>query len=73
MRALYTRVWRESRRDYFKADVCTREVIRRAWAAWAGPLTCMYFRYVVDLHTGVMEARSQTFKGSPQKTEKIVR
>lgn len=62
MRALYARVWRESRRDYFQADATTRAAIREAWAAWTGPITCMYYRYVVDLHTGVQEARSQAFK-----------
>lgn len=61
-RSLYARVWRESRRDFFYANAETQEAIRDAWKHWTGPRTCLYFRYVVDLHTGVMEARSLRFQ-----------
>ncbi len=61
MRAMTARHWRAARRDYFAATETQREAIRAAWAAWRGPLTALYFRYVVDLHTGVTEARSQAF------------
>lgn len=57
MRDFDARVWREARRDYFLACDEQRAAIRAAWLAWRGPTTCLYFRYVVDLHTGVMEAR----------------
>lgn len=53
------RVWRESRRDYFAATEQQREKIRDAWNQWRGPATVLYFRYLVDLHTGVMEERSR--------------
>ncbi|WP_306552820.1 hypothetical protein [Acidovorax sp.] len=59
MRALHARVWRESRRDYFGATEEQRALIRAAWRDWTGPTTSLYFRYVVDLHTGVIEARSE--------------
>ncbi|WP_440986244.1 hypothetical protein ACQHIH_21325 (plasmid) [Xanthomonas sontii] len=62
MRARNARTWRESRRDYFAAGEQTRFVIRDAWRRWTGPRTCGYFRYVVDLHTGVMEARCQKYQ-----------
>lgn len=62
MRALTARYWREARRDYFAATQAQRAAIHAAWAAWRGPLTALYFRYVVDLHTGVVEARSQAFR-----------
>lgn len=62
MRSLHARVWRESRRDFFRADAHQQDVIRNAWKAWRGPTTAFYFRYIVDEHTGVMEARSQTFR-----------
>lgn len=61
-RSLYARVWRESRRDFFAANNAQRAEIRNAWDAWTGPRTCMYYRYVVDLHTGIMAARSERFK-----------
>jgi hypothetical protein len=67
MRALHARVWRESRRDYFGATEEQRELIRSAWNDWTGPTTSLYFRYVVDLHTGVMEARSERFRVAEQQ------
>lgn len=62
MRSLYARVWRESRRDFFAANPAQQTAIREAWAGWSGPRTCLYYRYVVDLHTGVMAARSEKFQ-----------
>lgn len=61
MRGFHARVWRESRRDLFEATSEQRSTIRVAWAAWRGPLTSIYFRYIVDLHTGVMARRSDNF------------
>lgn len=62
MRALYARVWKESRRDFFRATPEQMQAIRDDWRTWRGPLTSMYFRYVVDLHTGVVEQRREAFK-----------
>ena len=57
MRDFHARVWRESRRDAQKSTAGQREAIRTAWLAWTGPLTSVYFRYIVDLHTGVVAQR----------------
>ena len=62
LRLLHARVWRESRCDYFAAPAQQRADIREAWRAWTGPVTALYFRYVVDLHTGVQAAREQRFR-----------
>lgn len=59
MRDLYARVWRNARRNYFAATEEQREAIRQQWAAWSGPVTCMYFTYVVDVNTGAFEERSR--------------
>lgn len=56
------RVWKESRRDFFASDEAIREEIRRMWAGWAGPKTCLYFRYVVDRCTGQFERRATEAK-----------
>lgn len=61
-RAFHARVWRESRGDYFRASETQRADIRSAWAAWTGPTTSTYFRYVVDLCTGVVALRSEAAK-----------
>lgn len=61
MRALEARCWRESRRDYFSASEDVREEIRCSWQKWTGPRTSGNFRYVVDKHTGVAEARRQRY------------
>lgn len=53
-RDFYARVWREARRDYFFAEPNIRSVIFEAWKNWAGPRTCIHYRYVVDLHTGIL-------------------
>ena len=66
IRSLYARVWRESRRDYANATPQQRAAIRDTWSTWAGPLTSLYFRYVVDEHTGVNEARSRAFRETLQ-------
>lgn len=58
LRNFHSRVWRESRRDEQAATICQREAIRTAWSAWTGPRTSVYFRYIVDLHTGVATQRS---------------
>lgn len=69
MRALNARVWRESRRDFFAATSTERAEIRRAWANWTGPTTCLYFRYIVDLHTGVMQQRAETLRAQKQEIQ----
>lgn len=61
MRSLYARIWRDARKDYFAADAAIRAAIRVSWDKWTGPRTCSYFRYVVDLETGVMAQRSERF------------
>lgn len=53
------RVWKESRRDARAATPEQQQAIRKHWQAWRGPATALYFRYVVDLHTGVLERRQQ--------------
>ena len=58
MRNFHARVWRESRRDDQAASTCQRDAIRAAWIAWTGPRTPLYFRYIVDLHTGVNAQRA---------------
>lgn len=72
MRALYARVWKESRRDFFRATPEQKQAIREAWLAWTGPVTCLYFRYVVDLHTGVMEQRRAAFKNQRDEWKRQV-
>ena len=59
LRALDARCWREARRDYFAAPDDQRAQIRAAWLAWRGPATPVYFRYLVDLHTGVVAKRDE--------------
>ncbi len=58
-RAFTARVWREARADYFGSAPKVQVAIRAHWAGWTGPLTCLYFRYVVDVHTGAIEARDE--------------
>lgn len=53
------RVWRESCRDARAATRKQRAAIREAWRAWPGPATVLCFRYLVDLHTGVLDQRRQ--------------
>lgn len=36
--------------------------IQAHWRVWRGPVTCWYFRYVVDLHTGALEARTRAMR-----------
>ena len=72
LRALHARVWRESRRDYFSAPPDQRATIAAAWLAWTGPVTALYFRYVVDLHTGVQAAREQRFKFAEAQRRRIM-
>ena len=62
MRALLARVWHESRRDMQRASPMQRQAIREGWDNWRGPRTATYFRYVVDLHTGVAAQRSRDFQ-----------
>lgn len=60
------RVWRESRRDARAAPAPQQAAIREHWLSWSGPATALYFRYVVDLHTGVLEQRQQAAKERSQ-------
>jgi hypothetical protein len=62
MRAFHAGVWRESRRDARAASTCEQDAIRAAWQTWTGPTTSTYYRYIVDLHTGVMGQRDKTMK-----------
>ena len=68
LRAFHSRVWRASRRDDQAANPCQREAINAAWIAWTGPRTSPYFRYIVDLHTGVQAQRAAAFTEREQKT-----
>lgn len=61
------RVWREARRDYFAAAPEIRARIRAAWSTWRGPTTCLYFRYVVDEATGVMQRRAEAQRATAAK------
>lgn len=68
LRAFHSRVWRESRRDDQAANPDQRKAIRTAWIAWTGPRTSVYFRYIVDLHTGVQARRAAAFTEHKQET-----
>jgi hypothetical protein len=59
------RVWRESRRDARAATPQQQAAIRAHWQAWRGPATALYFRYVVDLYTGVIELRRPASQARP--------
>lgn len=59
MRELDARCWRAARRDYFAATEDQRAQIRDAWLKWRGPTTAINFRYIVDLHTGVVAKRDE--------------
>lgn len=67
-RARLARLWRDCRRDFFAATEEQKELIRKAWAEWRGPTTASYLRYVVDLHTGVHEARSVLFRQREERS-----
>lgn len=58
------RVWRAARRDYFNASAEVRCEIRSQWQAWRGPATCLYFRYVVDVATGVQQQRVEASRAN---------
>lgn len=62
MRDLWARVWREARRDYWAASEEQREAIRIKWEGWRGGRDPKYFRYVVDVCTGVMEERARQMR-----------
>lgn len=66
-RARLARLWRACRRDFFAASEEQKDLIRQAWATWAGPTTGLYYRYVVDLHTGIVDARSAAFRQQEQQ------
>lgn len=68
LREFHSRVWRESRKDDQAANPCQREAVRAAWIAWTGPRTSVYFRYIVDLHTGVQAQRSEAFTEHKQES-----
>jgi hypothetical protein len=61
MRDLHARLWREARRDARAASPAQQQEIRERWAAWRGARKATYFRYVVDVVTGVMERRREAF------------
>lgn len=62
MRDLRAKVWREARRDYWAATEEQREAIRIKWEGWRGGRDPNYFRYVVDVCTGVMEERARRMR-----------
>lgn len=62
MRQLEARIWRSARCEFFAATEPQKEAIRKAWAEWTGPTKAFYFQYVVELHTGVQDARSREFQ-----------
>lgn len=69
------RVWRESRRDFFRSPAETQDAIRKMWMAWAGPRTPLYYRYCVDQCTGegcrriaAMKARSLEIRQAVRST-----
>ncbi len=72
MRDFHAGVWKAARRDFFAADHDQKHAIRTAWRDWTGPRTSTYFRYLVDLHTGVMEARSIAFRAREREQRAIV-
>lgn len=72
-RSFQARVWRESRRDFFAATDEQKHAIRQAWLDWRGPLTPLYYRYVVDLHTGVDEMRLQKLKSNMAALRQLAR
>lgn len=59
LRDFEARVWRESRRDARNATAEQQAAIREHWLAWRGPATALYYRYVVDLHTGALDERRE--------------
>lgn len=62
MRQLQAKHWRNARSDYFKATPEVQAAIRLDWQNWRGPLRPLYYQYVVDLHTGVVQQRRDKFK-----------
>jgi hypothetical protein len=72
MRGFEARVWREARRDAQAASPETRAAIRAAWNAWTGPATALYFRWVVDEHTGANEARRLASIENARKIRDVV-
>lgn len=51
-------VWRRYRAVYFASDERIRNAIKAMWSSWSGPLTCIYFAYVVDVCTGEFDRRA---------------
>lgn len=64
MRDLAAKHWRHGRAQYHACDADTREAIRRAWAAWRGPLTPSMWIYVVEQHNGEAERRRERARAS---------
>lgn len=62
MREMTARHWRCARRQYFASTPAQRDAIRSAWLAWRGPLTALYFQYLVDVETGVMQKRTECMR-----------
>lgn len=62
IRDFHARVWRQARRDYQQAGPEQQAAIRAGWRAWTGPVTSLYYRYMVDLHLGVMQQRTDAMR-----------
>lgn len=62
MRDMDARHWRTARTMYQCATTEQQAAIRAEWDAWTGPRRPQYFKYVVDVHTGVQALRSAEFK-----------
>jgi hypothetical protein len=62
IRDFHARVWRESRRDFQQASPEQQVAIRAGWLAWTGPVTSLYYRYMVDMHLGVMQQRTDAMR-----------
>lgn len=73
MRDLWARFWREARRDYWAATEEQREAIRIKWNGWRGGRGPTYFRYVVDVCTGVMEERARRMREHDRELRATVR
>jgi hypothetical protein len=62
IRDFHARVWRQARRDFQHAGPEQKAAIRAGWQAWTGPITSLYYRYMVDLHLGVMQQRTDAMR-----------
>ena len=62
IRDFHARVWRQARHDFQQAYPEQKAAIRAGWQAWTGPVTSLYYRYMVDLHLGVMRQRTDAMR-----------